>query len=339
MEPEASIILPAYNSAGELGGALDSVLDDQRGTRLEVVVVDDASADGTAAVAAAYAARDRRVRPIRARTNGGPARARNLALDACRGEWIAPLDADDRFAPGRLARLIALGRDAGADMVADNIAYRDPATGRSLGTALSPDGAPTELDAETFVRRNRHLFGEDGFDLGYLKPLVRRRFIAAHGVRYREELRIGEDYHFYLDCLLAGARWLFMPEPLYAYSLAPGSTSRRLTVDDVRRLGTANGHALAGLRAAAGHPPPGVVDALRARQADLDRTLAFMRFVELVKRRSLGSAAALLLWRRPDVWPLVARAGREGVAKRMGRLPFYGRQATTDARAVGRGPG
>ena len=72
---------------------------------LEVIVVDDGSRDDTARIAADFAARDARFRLVR-QANAGTAAARNAALALARGEWIAPLDADDLWHPDKLARQV-----------------------------------------------------------------------------------------------------------------------------------------------------------------------------------------------------------------------------------------
>src|SRR3546814_404697 len=158
-------------------------------------------------------------------------------MSSARGNWLALLDADDGFAPDRLARLVALGEARGADIVVDNLRLVT-AKGRVLGDALRR-GDPIfaeGLTAAAFVRRNHFL--TTGFKLGYLKPLFRRGFVEAHGIRQNERLRIAEDYHFLLDCLLAGARVAADPAPGYDYQRTPGSLSRRPTRQDLRRLPT-----------------------------------------------------------------------------------------------------
>ena len=72
-------------------------------------MVDDGSHDGTAAVVAAIAQKQPRVRLLRQQHNAGPAEARNLGIEEAGGEWIALLDADDAYLPGRLARLTLAG--------------------------------------------------------------------------------------------------------------------------------------------------------------------------------------------------------------------------------------
>src|SRR3546814_2927684 len=78
------------------------------------------------------------------------------------------------------------------------------------------------------------------FKLGYLKPLFRRAFIQAQGLRQNERLRVAEDFHFLLDCLLAGARLAADPAPGYRYRQTPGSLSRRLSGQDLQELAAAN---------------------------------------------------------------------------------------------------
>src|SRR5437867_4956354 len=94
-----SVIVPCRNGARFLAEALDSALA-QTHPATEVIVVDDGSVDDTPAVLARYAGR---VRVLR-QPNRGPSAARNAALGVARGEYVAFLDADDRFLPDQVAR-------------------------------------------------------------------------------------------------------------------------------------------------------------------------------------------------------------------------------------------
>ena len=89
-----SVVVPAWRAEKTLAVALDSVLA-QTWREIEVLVVDDASPDGTLALAESYAARDARVRVIAQEKNGGVSKARNRGVREARGEWIAFLDSDD----------------------------------------------------------------------------------------------------------------------------------------------------------------------------------------------------------------------------------------------------
>lgn len=102
--PLVTVILPVYNGAEFVGVALESVLK-QTYTNLEVIAVNDGSTDGTQAVLESYAAKDARVRVVQ-QVNGGVARARNHAIELARGEFIAPIDADDLWLPQKIERQV-----------------------------------------------------------------------------------------------------------------------------------------------------------------------------------------------------------------------------------------
>ena len=99
-----SVVIPAYNAAATIERALRSVAA-QTYRPLEVIVVDDASTDPTATLAADFA--DLEVRVVRLTTNGGPSRARNAGIAAASGDYIAFLDSDDIWLPEKTARQVA----------------------------------------------------------------------------------------------------------------------------------------------------------------------------------------------------------------------------------------
>jgi glycosyltransferase involved in cell wall biosynthesis len=107
---EVSVLLPAKNAGRYLRPAVSDLLA-QRGVEVEVVAVDDGSSDGTGEVLERMARADPRLRVVRGGAIG-PARALDLALAAARHEWIGQMEADDRCARDRFARLIvALGEN------------------------------------------------------------------------------------------------------------------------------------------------------------------------------------------------------------------------------------
>ena len=112
--PRVSVVVPAFNAARYLGSAIDS-LRAQTLTDIEIIVVDDGSGDDTLAVANRYAALDSRVRVLaRALSSGKPSIARNQALAAARGRYIAFLDADDTSVPTRLEHAVRALERTGA---------------------------------------------------------------------------------------------------------------------------------------------------------------------------------------------------------------------------------
>jgi glycosyltransferase involved in cell wall biosynthesis len=128
---KVSAIIPVFNGATTLRQAVDSVLD-QNSCPLELIVVDDGSTDATPAIIDSYGDRVQCIR----QSNAGPAAARNTGVRSARGQYLAFLDADDRWLPGMLDRTIAkLDSDPGCVVAFGNLLMVD-SNGRSLETDL-----------------------------------------------------------------------------------------------------------------------------------------------------------------------------------------------------------
>lgn len=101
--PVVSVIMPVHNGARYIRAALESALA-QTVSPAEILVVDDASTDATPEVLAAFGGK---IRVLRHASASGPARARNQAVAAAQGDFIAFLDADDLWKPRKLERQLA----------------------------------------------------------------------------------------------------------------------------------------------------------------------------------------------------------------------------------------
>jgi glycosyltransferase involved in cell wall biosynthesis len=101
-----SVIIPAYNAAATIERALDSVRA-QTGVGAEVIVIDDCSADDTIAVVRNAIRPDENIRLLRMPGNGGASAARNAGIREARGRYLAFLDADDVWLPGKLMKQVA----------------------------------------------------------------------------------------------------------------------------------------------------------------------------------------------------------------------------------------
>ena len=233
---DVSVILPVFRAEATVGRAIASALAQDRVG--EVIVVDDASGDGTVPLLHKIARSEPRVKIIELQSNGGPASARNRAIDAGRLPWIALLDSDDVFLPGRLDRLGSLT----GEMRADNIAFVTDSA--ALAGPFPPArGQENILKLEDFARGNLPGAGQRG-ELGFLKPLMNRAFLDRHGLRYDPSLRLGEDVDLYLRALAAGARFSVTADVGYAALERPGSLSGQHRTQDLSRLARAQARIL-----------------------------------------------------------------------------------------------
>lgn len=112
--PLVSVIIPAYNAADFIGQTLDSARA-QTYEHLEIIVVDDGSNDETPQIVASAAQADTRIKLIR-QPNRGVAAARNRAIRASKGAFIAPLDADDLWFPSKIERQVQCMRRGGSSV-------------------------------------------------------------------------------------------------------------------------------------------------------------------------------------------------------------------------------
>ncbi len=98
-----TIITPNYNTADFIGETIESVLA-QTFDDWEMIIVDDASTDNSREIIQAYADKDKRIKPVFLKENGGQGKARNIATDLASGQYIAFLDSDDIWHPEKLER-------------------------------------------------------------------------------------------------------------------------------------------------------------------------------------------------------------------------------------------
>lgn len=305
-----SVIVPAYNMERYVERAVASVLR-QSLAELEVLVVDDASQDRTAAIVQRLALADPRVRLIRLAVNGGLSVARNAALAEARGAWIAILDADDWYAPERLEKLVAAGRAGGADLVADNLSYVMEGYLAPWQTLFPRRGpSPFALSPADVIR---------GSGAGYpktvvsIKPMFRRAFLEAQGIRYRDALRAGEDGDILLRCLARTPRVLMLREPMYHYLVRRSSLSHTIGDDRLLMIKRFNEELLELYRAA-----PEMQRWLRRRGDRIDRYLRMKEI--LVPLSRLRPARALVaLARDPGILPYLAAYVGYGLGYRLKR--------------------
>lgn len=217
-QPLVSVIIPAYNAAAFIRETLESVLA-QTHEQLEVIVVDDGSTDSTAQIVRAVAARDPRVVLLH-QANGGVAAARNLAIAHSKGEFVAPIDADDVWFPQKIEKQLQRMQDAGP---AVGFVYTSSVSidEESLVIGVSPAGQIEGEVLRALVYRN--------FTGNASTPLIRRSCLDEVG-GYDSELRAQggqgcEDWDLALRCA-AHCRFAVVPDYLVGYRRLTSSMSQ-----------------------------------------------------------------------------------------------------------------
>ncbi|WP_238370332.1 glycosyltransferase family 2 protein [Heliomarina baculiformis] len=310
--PTVSVVIAAYNASAWLKHSVDSALS-QEGVEVDVLIADDQSTDDTFDVAKKLAERDPRVTAIRCAENGGPGAARNTALNVSKGQWVAVLDSDDRYAPDRLAMLCDEAEKQAVDIILDDFIAQDengvPLDERSLSDIWGP-GAMTLAD---WIGLNRVAHGEVSF--GYAKPVIKRDFIEAHSLRYDESLRNGEDFHLVLAAMISGARVWFSATPGYYYTRRMGSVSRRAQDDHLRALLVADRAAEVRLNAMGESE---VLAFMRERRRNLESLMTSERVFGAIKAANAATVFSELM-RNPRATPRIFSHAREAVTKRLPR--------------------
>lgn len=209
---KVSVIMAAYQAEATIGEAIDSVVAQTHGD-WELLVVDDGSTDGTAALVRAAATADPRVRLIPSVHLGVLGAVRNVAIAVAAGEVIALLDADDVWLPGKLAAQVALLRarpevgvvHTGADLLVDG--ERRP----------GPPSAPPRGPLLAALLRNNHVYSSSA--------AVRTALLREHGAFDPDPGLTGSpDYELWLR-LVPVTEFAYIDERLLLYRVHGGQMS------------------------------------------------------------------------------------------------------------------
>jgi len=222
-----SVIVPNYNNAATLARAIESILGQDHPAH-EIIVIDDGSKDESAAVVARFGTRVRYI----FQENAGVSAARNHGARVATGNWLAFLDADDIYLPGRLSTHAAwLARDPGLDFLFGDQSQRSPddqhqlmaisasAAGRAF-VARQPGVVELLIEPDDF-----EAMIADGFSEIRTLSIPRKTFIALGG--FPLEHKIGEDLHFFIRLFLRSRRGGVVNLPLAVYYIYEGSALRK----------------------------------------------------------------------------------------------------------------
>jgi teichuronic acid biosynthesis glycosyltransferase TuaG len=223
-----SIVMPAFNAQAYLGETMESVLAQSR-AEWELIVVDDCSTDGTYEIAAAYGARDTRIRVVRLERSSGPAMARNAAIEAASGRYVAFLDSDDLWLPQKLERQLDFMRRRGAAL--GFTAYRRiSADGARVGRMIH---VPPRLDYRALLGNTAIATSTAIVDRARVGPI---RMVKTYY----------DDFALWLEITRRGFYAVGLDEDLMRYRVVAGSVSRNKgrsammvwrTYREVERLG------------------------------------------------------------------------------------------------------
>lgn len=310
---EVAVIIAAWRAAATIGAAIASAL--AQCETAEVVVVDDASGDDGATLAAAMAADDGtgRLKIIEMERNSGPSRARNIAIANSSAPWIAILDSDDWMEPGRFAALLALAHE-GYDLIADDLLQVKEERALSSGRPLWFEGDRTPIDVSFgyFVDSNISRPGRKRGELGYLKPLIRRAFLERHAISYDEAMRHAEDYDLYARALSLGGRMRLIPWAGYVSVVRKDSLSARQTRGDLVIYEAADDRLIA-----SGKLDDAETKLVRRHQFVTRSRILWIDFVEAIKARKPFRALGFML-RDPRQAPYLLRGLWNVFAQRFG---------------------
>lgn len=211
-EPKVSVIVPVFNGRGVLEQCLDSLLA-QTLKRIEIIVVDDGSNDGTAQICARYASLDQRIVFLR-QVNKGVSSARNTALDVAKGEYLAFADADDIVPQWGIEQLYKTAVKKDLDMVigsyyvhgVEDIIIVQPVAYSTVNAMLC-----------SFLSGHNHS--------ALWNKLIKRSFFGM--TRFPDDIRYAEDQFILVELLLhQSPLFIFDPVPVYSHRVSNQSATR-----------------------------------------------------------------------------------------------------------------
>ena len=211
-----SVIMPAYNAAKFIESSAESVLK-QTYADLELIIVNDGSTDDTAAVAAAIAQKDKRVKVFGIK-NSGPANARNFGMEHAseNAEYFTFIDSDDLMEKDALEYAVAAAQK-GAEFVMMGFTIKNPDS-----TERDYFEAEQYLDSASIGEALPHLYMANMLNQVWAK-LYSAPLIRENGLKF-PDYRWGEDRLFNFDVLEKAKLCAVLPQRKYIYIMQPGES-------------------------------------------------------------------------------------------------------------------
>ncbi|MEG2172737.1 MAG: glycosyltransferase, partial [Desulfovibrionaceae bacterium] len=210
--PAISVIIPVYNCLATLPACVEALFA-QDFTNFEIVLVDDASSDGTSDYCRTLAEHHAQISCLNLPVNGGQGSARNAALTVAQGDYILFVDADDSVTPRMLGLLYQQAQHSAADIVI--CGYYE------ISASLTRTILPAASYTPQALLHDRRLLAAPW------NKLFRRAFLTEHGISF-PPCRSAEDMAFVVKALLCHPRLASCPQALYQYAMHEGNTSHNL---------------------------------------------------------------------------------------------------------------
>lgn len=204
---KVSAIVPAYNAEKTIGKTIDLLLQ-QTYHNLEIIVINDGSADRTLQIITKKASKDRRVMIID-QNNAGPGAARNAGLRAASGEYIVFFDADDDFALDIIENLVKRQSETEADFIFCGMTTN--------GRAIVPV-ATTLKGQKAIIRYCLRLLASNNLLYGPYCKLFKKELIDSADLHFQTKVNYGEDTIFVLSYLKLCSSLASVNESLYHYN-------------------------------------------------------------------------------------------------------------------------
>lgn len=208
-----SVIVPVYNAEKHLNKTLESLAAQTVIDSMQIILVDDGSADSSPAICDDFAS-GRPDTVVIHRKNGGVSAARNAGLKEASGEYVGFVDADDTVAPDYYEKLLNAAKTNDCDMAFSSIQFiyngehRVPAEWYPAGTVLEH----SEI-LSSFARKML----SDGIQNSACVKIFRRSCITENNLQFPQGVKIGEDKRFVLDFLVHCERAVYAGNCGYFY--------------------------------------------------------------------------------------------------------------------------
>ncbi len=204
--PAVSVVIPVWNSGKYFRECLDSVVG-QTLRNIEILIVDDASTDGSGAVADEFAARDNRITVLHQKESIGSGPARNAAMAIARGEYIAFMDSDDLYPSVDVLKVLYDKAIENKANICGGSLYKIDREGNIINNKI-----PNQF----FINEEWCNYKEYQYDGGFYRFLYLRNFLNKNKIIFKNYIRF-QDPVFFVHVMILSEKFYTIPMWVYAY--------------------------------------------------------------------------------------------------------------------------